>query len=121
MLLFLLYGMVVTGHAQVTDSVASRQRELRHVMGIPSIDSLLNKTHVERFALLHGFYGNNNRVQSLDTVEVASLFAELNRTASKQKDKGLIRELRCMKVRFQTISLSKERRIVVYENYFNEA
>lgn len=93
---------------------------IRQQMGIPLNDSLLNKTHAERYKLLHGFYDNNLVLPQLDTVVVEQVLADVGRFAKKHDDQDLVRELRYMRLVVQILHTDRMKRIRLLEHRFEE-
>ena len=94
MLRILIFLLLSCGFAQAqTNTVAVESlQEVRDQMGIPPNDSLLNKTHAERYTLLSGFWVNGS-MSKLDTVAVEQVFADIEQFAKKFDDQDLVREL----------------------------
>jgi len=118
-LLFLILFLSVTlAKSQTVNS--TRKLTIRQQMGIPSNDSLLNKTHAERYTLLRGFWGNGS-MSKLDTVAVEQVFAEIQQFAKKRNDQDLIRELLHLRFYVRNMQFDTEKRIQLLEQKYERA
>ena len=120
--LLLLFLLLSFGFAesQTTSNANELALTIRQKMGIPPNDSLLNRTHAERYSLLHGFYDNNLLLSQLDTVAVKKIFDEIERVAEKQNDQDLVREVRYMRLIIQIRNTNRKSRIRLLEHRFDE-
>ncbi len=105
-ILYLSAGLIglpvcVGQHSQSTD--------LRQQMGIPPNETLLNRTHAERYLLLHRYYDNNQILPQLDTVAIGRVLKDVELFAAKNNDQDLLREVRYMRLVSQVLSLSERK------------
>jgi tetratricopeptide (TPR) repeat protein len=105
---------------QASGNYQPNAQTLRQQLCIPANEHLLNKTHVERYMLLHGFYDNNLVLPQLDTVAVEQVFADIERFAKKHDDQDLVRELRYMRLVVQILHTDRMKRIRLLEHRFEE-
>jgi len=84
----------------------SQSTDLRQQMGIPPNETLLNRTHAERYQLLHKYYDNNPILHQLDTVEIGRVLNDVELFAVKHSDQDLLREVRYMRLVSQILGLS---------------
>jgi DNA-binding CsgD family transcriptional regulator len=105
---------------QASGSYETEVQSLRQQLCIPANEHLLDKTHAERYMLLHGFYDNNLVLPQLDTVAVEQVFADIERFAKKHDDQDLVRELRYMRLVVQILHRDRMRRIRLLEHHFEQ-
>jgi DNA-binding CsgD family transcriptional regulator len=122
MLQILIFLLLSFGFAQAqTNTVALESlQEVREKMGIPPNDSLLNKTHAERYTLLRVFCGSRS-LSTLDTVAVKLVFADIERFAKKRNDKDLVRELWHLRFYVRNAHSDTEKRFQLLEQRYERA
>ena len=122
MLRILIFLLLSCGFAQAqTNTVAVESlQEVREKMGIPPNDSLLNKTHAERYALLQGFRASALS-RSIDTVAVEQVFADIEQFAKKFDDQDLVRELWHMRLHIRFVRGDAEKRVQLSEYGYKRA
>lgn len=122
MLRILIFLLFYFNLAEAQPDVATKelQQTIRQQMGFPSNDSLLNRTHAERYALLRGFWGNGS-MSELDTVAVEQAFADLERFAKKHDDQDLVRELWHMRLYIRFVHADAEKRVQLLEHSYKRA
>ena len=122
MLRVLIFLMLSSNFVEAqTDGVAiDKQQTIRQQMGIPPNDSLLNKTHAERYTILSGFWGNRS-LAKLDSIAVEQVFAEIEQFAKKRNDQDLVRELWHLRHYIPVLRSDKEKRIQLFERSYKRA
>jgi len=120
--LLLLFLLLSFGFAesQTTSNANELELTIRQKMGIPPNDSLLNKTHAERYTLLRVFCGSRS-LSELDTVAVKLVFADIERFAKKRNDKDLVRELWHLRFYVRNAHYDREKRIQRLEQRYKRA
>ena len=122
MLRILIFLLFSCGFAQAqTNTVAVESlQEVREKMGIPPNDSLLNKTHAERYTLLHGFWANV-LLPSMDTVAVEQVFADIERFVKERNDQDLDRELWHLRLHIRFVRGDAEKCVQLSEYGYKRA
>ncbi|MDA9121424.1 transcriptional regulator [Flavobacteriales bacterium] len=122
MLRILIFLLLSFGFAQAqTNTVAVESlQEVREKMGIPPNDSLLNRTHAERYTLLSGFWVNGS-MSKLDTVAVEQVFADIEQFAKERNDQDLVRELWHLRLHIRFVQGDAEKCVQLSEYGYKRA